>query len=76
MSAPEGNQFWKLRSKHGRIDSLPMRKLFGKTPCEYFQWVDENPWMESKPMVVSHGMASRIKRGNDSNTGKKDRIPF
>ena len=55
MAAPFGNQFWKLRSKHGRD------KLF-KSPAnlldaaeEYFQWCEDNPFIESKPMVVSNG---------------------
>lgn len=43
-TAPKGNEFWKLRTKHGRD------KIF-KTPSElwlearkYFQWCEANPW--------------------------------
>lgn len=48
MPAPKGNQFWRARSKHGR------EKIF-KTPadlweacCEYFDWVEENPLLETQ----------------------------
>ena len=58
MAAPKGNQFWKLRSKHGRDRLFADAEALWEAACEYFQWVDENPWMESKPMVVSHGMAA------------------
>lgn len=55
MAAPKGNQFWKLRSKHGRDKLFATPKLLWEAACEYFQWVDENPFIESKPMVVSNG---------------------
>lgn len=51
MVAPKGNEFWKIRSKHGadKIFSDP-NKLW-ESCCEYFQWVTDNPLFESK--VVS-----------------------
>jgi hypothetical protein len=44
MAAPEGNQFWKLRSKHGRDKLFESPELLWEAACEYFQWCSENPW--------------------------------
>lgn len=56
MSAlPPGNQLWKLRSKHGRDKLFASPDLLWQSACEYFQWVEENPLYETKPMVVSGG---------------------
>lgn len=46
MSAPEGNQFWKLRSKHGRDKLFQTPKLLWDAACEYFQWCEDNPLIE------------------------------
>ena len=46
MAAPKGNQFWKLRSKHGRDKLFATPDLMWKAACEYFQWCDENPFFE------------------------------
>ena len=43
MSAPEGNQFWKQRSKHGRDKLFSSSELLWEAACEYFQWCDEHP---------------------------------
>lgn len=43
MAAPKGNQFWKLRSKHGRDKLFATPELLWDAACEYFQWCDENP---------------------------------
>lgn len=48
MSAPKGNQFWKLRSKHGRDKLFETPELLWQSACEYFQWCDENPLKEEK----------------------------
>jgi len=58
MAAPAGNQFWKLRSKHGRDKLFESATLLWEAACEYFQWVDDHPFIETKPMSVSHGMNS------------------
>nr|DAN89881.1 MAG TPA: Terminase small subunit [Caudoviricetes sp.] len=44
MAAPKGNQFWKLRSKHGRDKLFATPELLWEAACEYFQWCDDNPW--------------------------------
>lgn len=43
MAAPEGNQFWKLRSKHGRDKLFTTPQLLWEAACEYFQWCEDNP---------------------------------
>lgn len=43
MAAPRGNQFWKLRSKHGRDRLFATPELLWEATCEYFEWVDKHP---------------------------------
>lgn len=50
-----GNQFWRLRSKHGRDKLFANPKLLWEAACEYFTWVDDNPFVDKKPMIVSSG---------------------
>lgn len=44
MAAPKGNQFWKLRSKHGRDRLFASPELLWEAACEYFEWCDKHPW--------------------------------
>lgn len=53
MAAPEGNQFWKLRSKHGRDKLFETPDLMWEAACEYFQWCEDNPYIKSEAKVVS-----------------------
>lgn len=46
MAAPIGNQFWKLRSKHGRNKLFASPQLMMEAAEEYFQWCEENPLIE------------------------------
>lgn len=46
MAAPKGNQFWKLRSKHGRDKLFATPELLWEAACEYFDWIDNNPLIE------------------------------
>jgi hypothetical protein len=46
MSAPEGNKFWELRSKHGRDKLFATPELMWEAACEYFQWIEDNPLIE------------------------------
>lgn len=48
MGAPKGNQFWKLRSKHGRNKLFATPELLWDAAIEYFEWCDENPLKEEK----------------------------
>lgn len=43
-----GNQFWKLRSKHGRDKLFKTPALLWEAACEYFKWCDDNPLQETK----------------------------
>jgi hypothetical protein len=42
----KGNQFWKLRSKHGRDKIFATPEILWDSACEYFEWCDNNPWKE------------------------------
>lgn len=48
MGAPKGNQFWKLRSTHGREKLFATPELLWEAAVEYFEWVEKNPLYESK----------------------------
>ena len=58
MAAPKGNQFWKLRSKHGRDKLFSTPELLWDAACEYFEWCENNPLYEEKGFayqgVVKH----------------------
>ncbi len=48
MAAPKGNQFWKLRSKHGRDAIFKDPETLMEEATKYFQWCDDNPLYETK----------------------------
>lgn len=48
MGAPKGNEFWRLRSKHGRDKLFATPELLWEAACEYFEWCEENPLYETK----------------------------
>jgi len=54
MGAPKENQFWKLRSKHGRDKVFSTPEHFLKAAYEYFEYVDKNPWIHNE--VVKTGI--------------------
>jgi hypothetical protein len=47
MAAPKGNQFWKLRSKHGRDKIWKDPQVLLDACYDYFQECDENPWYKN-----------------------------
>lgn len=49
-AAPKGNQFWKLRSKHGRDKLFASPQLLLKACQEYFDWVDSHPWYKTEQL--------------------------
>lgn len=55
MAAPEGNQFWKLRSKHGRDKLFETPELMWDAACEYFQWCVDNPFIKAEAKTVNIG---------------------
>lgn len=48
MGAPKGNQFWLLRSSHGRNPKFSKPDDLWNAACEYFQWMEDNPLLEEK----------------------------
>jgi len=48
MAAPIGNQFWKMRSKHGRDKLFASPQLLWEAACDYFEWCESNPLYETK----------------------------
>lgn len=42
------NEFWKMRSSHGRKPIFPKPDDLWNACCEYFQWVADNPLYEEK----------------------------
>lgn len=64
MAAPKGNQFWKLRSKHGRDKLFETPELLWEAACEYFQWCDDHPFYE----VVQANGGGKMYKDSDGNT--------
>lgn len=48
MAAPLGNEFWKMRSSHGRKPIFPDPDALWEACCEYFTWVEANPLKEAQ----------------------------
>lgn len=48
MAAPKGNDFWKVRSSHGRSPLFASADALWEACIEYFDWVDANPLWEDK----------------------------
>ena len=48
MAAPKGNEFWKLRSKHGRDKLFTSPELLWEAACEYFEWCAKTPLHKSE----------------------------
>jgi hypothetical protein len=58
MGAPKGNQFWKLRSKHGRDTLFADAVALWEAAQEYFDWCDKHPW-KKKEAIKSGDMAGK-----------------
>lgn len=43
MGAPKGNEFWKLRSKHGRDKLFSSPEVLWEAACDYFKHIEDNP---------------------------------
>lgn len=48
MAAPQGNQFWKARSSHGRNPIFKDAEQLWTVCNEYFDWVEKNPLQEAQ----------------------------
>lgn len=47
-AAPKGNQFWKLRYRHGTKKAFETPQILWDAACEYFEWAENNPLIETK----------------------------
>ncbi|CAL2085057.1 terminase small subunit [Tenacibaculum sp. 190524A02b] len=80
MAATKGNQFWKLRSKHGRDKLFATSVLMWEAACEYFEWCDNNPLMEAQ--IVKGSRVEEIstplkdEKGKTKNSKVKTTIPY
>ena len=59
MSAPTGNQFWKIRTKHGRDAIFTDHDTLLLAAYEYFKWNSENPWYKNEA-IKSGELAGEI----------------
>ena len=48
MAAPSGNQFWKLRSKHGRDKLFESPEFLWEGCQEYFEATDKRKWIKTE----------------------------
>ncbi|MFL0105622.1 terminase small subunit [Tenacibaculum maritimum] len=80
MAAPNGNQFWKLRSKHGREKLFETPDLLYDACCEYFEWCDNTPIMEAS--IVKGNRVEEVstpmidKKGKKLTSKAKTTIPY
>jgi|11_taG_2_1085331.scaffolds.fasta_scaffold06015_4 hypothetical protein len=51
-----GNQFWKLRSKHGRDLIFKDADKLREACIEYFEWVEDNPLLEQRIFSTKEGV--------------------
>jgi hypothetical protein len=61
MGAPKGNQFWKLRSSHGRDKLFETPQLLKEAAAEYFNWVDSHPWYKVEAIKSGDSAGKLIK---------------
>lgn len=52
-----GNQWWKLRSKHGRDAIFANATKLEEACIEYFEWVEENPLLEERIFSTKNGIS-------------------
>lgn len=59
-----GNNFWEIRSKHGRDQLFATSALMWEAAVEYFNWCIKNPLIEieMKSMPVGGNLGSRIQQ--------------
>lgn len=59
MAAPKGNEFWKLRSKHGRDKLFSSPELLWEAACEYFKHVSDNPITKNEIINKPNGTETK-----------------
>ena len=61
MAAPKKNQFWKLRSNHGRDKLFQSPELLWEAACEYFEWNAKNPWFKFEAIKSGERVGKLVK---------------
>jgi len=61
MPAIKGNQFWKLRNKHGRNTLFESPELLEKAAFEYFDWCDKHTWYKNEAIKSGQATGTIIK---------------
>jgi hypothetical protein len=56
LAAPKGNEFWKVRSTHGRKPIFETPDALWDAASEYFQWAHDNPLWEDR-LITYQGEA-------------------
>jgi len=56
VPAPEGNQFWKARSSHGRKPIFANPEELQEAALEYIDWVEANP-LEAVELTTYQGVS-------------------
>ena len=67
MAAPEGNDYWKARSTHGRQPVFATPEALWDAAVEYFEWVTANPIETTfyrgkvfeKPVTINRPMTNK-----------------
>ncbi|HEY4288255.1 MAG TPA: terminase small subunit [Puia sp.] len=70
MAAPKGNQFWKLRSEHGREKLFASPDLLWEAAQQYFNWCDGHPWY----MVEAARQGARLTKTKDGQYKEPDKL--
>lgn len=60
MGAPRNNQFWKLRTKHGRDRIIKDPKILLESALEYFKWCEENPIQVAENFNTRNGVETHF----------------
>ena len=60
MPAPEGNQYWKVRSSHGREPVLATADDLWHAAVTYFEWIDANSLQEEKVFHLAFSMPTSL----------------
>lgn len=61
MPAPKGNQFWKIRTKHGRDVIFDTPQLMLEAAYEYFEWCDKHPWVKHEALKSGERIGKTVK---------------
>jgi hypothetical protein len=61
MAAPLNNNFWTLRSKHGRDLIIANPKVLLEAAGEYFDYVDANPWFKMEAIKGGDAAGTLVK---------------